>query len=191
MPWTGASRRGNTRGSVEWSVCGHRGGDNREALGAAAARSCDRPHRLKRCGDTMVTLIASSAWRAQSGVWAALACEAKRAGARAVRGKACRLRCLLLVVPARSLRADARVSSRHPPNLTLLVVRRPVLHVCAEWATERTFPHYSTVQVSRKSLPTESFRFLWRTGSSARRANASQYLVRRGRCEHALNTNSC
>ena len=50
-----------------------------EALSAAAARSCGRPHRLKRCGDTMVTRIASSAWRAQSRVKAALACEAKRA----------------------------------------------------------------------------------------------------------------
>ena len=49
------------------------------ALNAAAAHSCDRPHRLKRCGDTMVSRIASSAWRAQSRVRAALACEAKRA----------------------------------------------------------------------------------------------------------------
>ena len=32
--------------------------------------------------------------------------------------------------PLRSPRADARVSSRHPPNLPLLVARRPVLHVC-------------------------------------------------------------
>ena len=49
------------------------------ALNAAAAHSCDRPHRLKRCGDTMVSRIASSVWRAQSRVRAALACEAKRA----------------------------------------------------------------------------------------------------------------
>ena len=57
-----------------------------------------------------------------------------------------------------------------------------------------TFNLNSTVPgtgFAQKSSHRVLFRFLWRTGSSARRANASQYLVRRGRCEHALNTNSC
>jgi hypothetical protein len=84
------------------------------ALNAAAAHSCDRPHRLKRCGDTMVSRIASSVWRAQSRVRAALACEAKRARAACAWGcGTCRVRCTVATfarsrtVPARSPRADA------------------------------------------------------------------------------------
>ena len=66
-------------------VCAVTGGDIR-GLNAAAARSCDRPHRLKRCGVTMVTRIATSAWRAQSRVKAALACDAKGRARARVRG---------------------------------------------------------------------------------------------------------
>jgi hypothetical protein len=78
----GVERKREHAPSVEWSLCGHWWGHQRTQMRPPCG-SCDRPHRLKRCADTMVTRIASSAWRAQSRVWAALACEAKRERARA------------------------------------------------------------------------------------------------------------
>ena len=101
-------------------VCAVTGGDIR-GLNAAAARSCDRPHRLKRCGVTMVTRIATSAWRAQSRVKAALACDAKgRARARACAGdaRAGRLQPVTLLFPASEFAsASKRVSSQVPAQI--------------------------------------------------------------------------
>ena len=111
----GGEQKREHSSSVRSGVCVVRGGDIR-GTHARAAHSCDRPHRLKRCGVTMVSRIATSVWRAQSRVRAALACEANRARARAhVRGwhLPCSLQ-RLLHVPARSPRADARVSSGTP-----------------------------------------------------------------------------
>ena len=81
----GGEQKREHSSSVRSGVCVVRGGDIR-GTHARAAHSCDRPHRLKRCGVTMVSRIATSVWRAQSRVRAALACEAKRAGARARAG---------------------------------------------------------------------------------------------------------
>ena len=90
----GGEQKREHSSSVRSGVCVVRGGDIR-GTHARAAHSCDRPHRLKRCGVTMVSRIATSVWRAQSRVRAALACEANRARVRArmCGDGTCRVRC--------------------------------------------------------------------------------------------------
>ena len=124
----GGEQKREHSSSVRSGVCVVRGGDIR-GTHARAAHSCDRPHRLKRCGVTMVSRIATSVWRAQSRVRAALACEAMRARARVCVGL-WHLPCSLYSGDFCSFPLGVPVLTRHPPNLTLLVARRPVLHVC-------------------------------------------------------------
>ena len=76
MPWTGASKRGNTRGSVEWSVCGHRYGHERHSVRPPRAPAAGLSYEVQ----AKVTQLVASAWRAQSRVKAALACQGEARG---------------------------------------------------------------------------------------------------------------